>query len=224
MGVVPHASSLPLGQATTLLVRLSVTYLPATDEADCNPRCTTPVPPSRQPCSALSFGNEIAFSKGMAKVLMIHPEKCTGCQNCMLACSLHHEGQFRMAASRVHVYTWEREGISVHMMCQQCDTAACMKVCPTGALHRTPGELLVDFSQNKCIGCHMCTIACPFGNMVYDAIAASPLKCDTCGGDPSCAKYCPTHAIEWVDDNISTRDRKKNYAAKFKIAFGEGGL
>jgi Fe-S-cluster-containing hydrogenase component 2 len=160
----------------------------------------------------------------MAKVLMIHPEKCTGCQNCMLACSLHHEGQFRMAASRIHVYTWEREGISVPMMCQQCDTAACMKVCPTAALHRTPGELLVDFTQNKCIGCHMCTIACPFGNMVYDAISQAPLKCDTCGGDPSCVRYCPTQALEWVDDNVSTRNRKKNYAAKFKIAFGEGSL
>jgi Fe-S-cluster-containing hydrogenase component 2 len=99
-----------------------------------------------------------------------------------------------------------------------------MKVCPTGALHRTPGELLVDFSQNKCIGCHMCTIACPFGNIAYDAVAGSPLKCDTCGGDPSCVRYCPTKAIEWVDDNISTRDRKKNYAAKFKIAFGEASL
>ena len=73
-------------------------------------------------------------------------------------------------------------------------------------------------------GAFMCTIACPFGNIVYDAIAAAPLKCDTCGGDPSCARYCPTQALEWVDDNISTRDRKKNYAAKFKIAFGEGGL
>jgi anaerobic carbon-monoxide dehydrogenase iron sulfur subunit len=170
--------------------------------------------------SSVNFGYGIAFLKGM-KVLMIHPEKCTGCQNCMLACSLHHEGQFRMAASRIHVYTWEREGISVPMMCQQCDTAACMKVCPTAALHRAPGELLVDFSQSKCIGCHMCTIACPFGNIAYDAVAGSPLKCDTCGGDPSCVRYCPTQALEWVDDTVSMRNRKKNYAAKFKEAFGE---
>ena len=157
----------------------------------------------------------------MAKVLMIHPEKCTGCQNCMLACSLHHEGQFRMAASRIHVYTWEREGASVPMMCQQCDTAACMKVCPTHALHRSPGESLVDYEKNKCIGCHMCTIACPFGNIVYDAYSLSVLKCDQCSGDPSCAKACPTHAIEWVDDSISTRSRKKAYASKFVEAFQE---
>jgi len=126
-----------------------------------------------------------------------------------------------MAASRIHVYTWEREGASVPMMCQQCDTAACMKVCPTHALHRSPGESLVDYEKNKCIGCHMCTIACPFGNIVYDAYSLSVLKCDQCSGDPSCAKACPTHAIEWVDDSISTRSRKKAYASKFVEAFQE---
>ena len=139
----------------------------------------------------------------------------------MLACSLQHEGQFRMGASRIHVYTWEREGFSVPMMCQQCDTASCMKVCPTGALHRTPGEMLIEFSKTKCIGCHMCTIACPFGNIVYDQVAGSPLKCDQCGGNPSCAQFCPTHAIEWVDDTISTRSRKKAYASKFVEALQE---
>jgi Fe-S-cluster-containing hydrogenase component 2 len=96
-----------------------------------------------------------------------------------------------------------------------------MKVCQTHALHRNTGELLVEYDQQKCIGCHMCTIACPFGNIVYDAYSLSVLKCDQCGGDPSCAKACPTHAIEWVDDSISTRSRKKAYAAKFVEAIQE---
>ena len=75
----------------------------------------------------------------MANVLMIHPDRCTGCRNCSLACSFRHEGQFRPAASRVHVYSWEREGFSVPTMCQQCDTAPCVNVCPTGALNRAKG-------------------------------------------------------------------------------------
>jgi len=66
----------------------------------------------------------------MTKLLMIHPEKCTGCENCVLACSFHHEKDFRPAATRIHVFTWEREGISVPMMCQQCGDAPCIKVCP----------------------------------------------------------------------------------------------
>jgi carbon-monoxide dehydrogenase iron sulfur subunit len=46
----------------------------------------------------------------MAKMLMISADKCTGCRNCELACSMHHEGAFRPDATRVHVYSWEREG------------------------------------------------------------------------------------------------------------------
>ena len=90
----------------------------------------------------------------MAKVLMIHPDKCTGCRNCELACSFEHEGQFRPGASRVQAYTWEREGMSVPMMCQQCDDAACVTVCPTGAMHRSTAMAnLVDWDEGTCIRC-----------------------------------------------------------------------
>ncbi|HWQ10966.1 MAG TPA: 4Fe-4S dicluster domain-containing protein [Holophaga sp.] len=157
----------------------------------------------------------------MTKVLMIHPDKCTGCHNCTLACSYGHEAQFRPAATRVHVYTWEREGFSVPMMCQQCDEASCMKVCPTGALSRVKGTALVDYDRAKCIGCRMCTLACPFGNAVYDGATGAVLKCDQCGGSPECVKFCPSKALEFVDDSIATRSRKKSFAAKFKTAFQE---
>ena len=106
------------------------------------------------------------------------------------------------------------------MMCQQCDSASCMKVCPTGALHREKGTTLVEYSKQKCIGCRMCTIACPFGNIVYDSATESVLKCDTCGGDPSCVKACPVQALEFADDSVSTRSRKFAFASKLKSALG----
>ena len=110
----------------------------------------------------------------MAKVLMIHPDRCTGCRNCELACSIAKQGAFQPTASRVQAYTWEREGMSVPMMCQQCDEAACVKVCPTGAMHRsTERANLVDWNAAVCIRCKMCTMACPFGNARYDAASSS---------------------------------------------------
>jgi anaerobic carbon-monoxide dehydrogenase iron sulfur subunit len=130
----------------------------------------------------------------VGKLLMIHPDRCTGCRNCSLACSFTHEAQFRPTATRVHVYTWERQGFSVPMMCQQCDDASCMKVC---------------------------SIACTFGNITYDSVTESMLKCDTCGGDPQCVRACPSAALEFVDDAVSTRARKKAFAAKLKSAFEE---
>jgi len=158
----------------------------------------------------------------MAKILMIHPDKCTGCRNCELACSFVHEDQFRPGASRVQAYTWEREGMSVPMMCQQCDAAACVTVCPTGAMHySTTMAGLVDWDEGTCIRCKMCTIACPFGNARYDAASSSIFKCDNCQGAPECVAFCPTGALEYIDDEQHVRARKKAYAAKFKDAFQE---
>ena len=157
----------------------------------------------------------------MTKVLMIHPDKCTGCRNCSLACVFGHEGQFRPAGTRVHVYSWEREGFSVPMMCQQCDDASCVKVCPTGALHRSKDGATTAYERAKCIGCKMCTMACPFGSVTYDSASGGVLKCDTCDGSPECVRFCPNGALEFIDDNVSTRSRKKAFAAKFKAALQE---
>ena len=157
----------------------------------------------------------------MTKLLMIHPEKCTGCENCVLACSFNHEKDFRPAATRVHVFAWEREGISIPMMCQQCGNTPCIKVCPTGAMHRMTGGGVVDWDTKKCIRCRMCTQACPFGNAVYDVLTNSILKCDECEGDPACVLMCPNKALEFVEDTISTRSSTKAFVSKFKEAFQE---
>jgi anaerobic carbon-monoxide dehydrogenase iron sulfur subunit len=158
----------------------------------------------------------------MSKVLMIHPEKCTGCRNCELACAFaHDEGNFRLRTTRIHVYTWEREGFSVPMMCNQCESASCMAVCPTGALSRAEAGGVVSFNSAKCIGCRMCTLACPFGCIAYDTATSKVLKCDNCGGEPACVKACPSDAIEYADDTIAIYNRKKAHSAKFKEAFQE---
>ena len=44
----------------------------------------------------------------MSKMLMIYPNKCTGCRNCELACSFEKEESFRPGASRIRTLTWER--------------------------------------------------------------------------------------------------------------------
>ncbi len=157
----------------------------------------------------------------MSKVLMIHPDKCTGCKNCVLACVYAHEDEFRPTAARIHVYNWEREQFSVPMMCQQCDDAPCTTVCPTGAMHRASGSLLVEYDEDKCIRCRMCVQACPFGNAMYDSVTNKIIKCDTCQGAPACVAACPNHALEYVESTIATRSRKKAFADKFKEAFQE---
>ena len=156
----------------------------------------------------------------MSKMLMIYPNKCTGCRNCELACSFEHGGTFRPGATRVHTFTWEREGFAVPLMCQQCDDAACVNVCPTGAMHHGPaGSNLVELNPDLCIGCKLCVIACPFGSARYDSVTKSIAKCDTCAGAPQCVAMCPNAALEFVEDAEQTRGRKQIVADKFKTIF-----
>jgi Fe-S-cluster-containing hydrogenase component 2 len=158
----------------------------------------------------------------MSMMLMIHPDKCTGCRNCELACAMEHEGEFRLKASRIHVFSWEREGFSVPMMCQQCEDAPCTDVCIPKAMHRDPATGQVELSAAKCIGCKMCVQVCPFGNASWDFATGAVLKCDTCNGDPECVKFCPSAALEWVPDTFSALARKRAVANKMKQAFLEG--
>lgn len=157
----------------------------------------------------------------MAKVLMLNPEKCISCRTCELACSFKHDREFRPSAARVNVLQFEQEGISVPLMCLQCDTAACEKVCPSGALKRNEatGALVVD--DGKCIRCKMCVQACPFGNIAYDPAKSRILRCDLCDGEPQCAKFCPSEAITYVEASSGTLAKKRAYAAIFKEALQE---
>ncbi len=157
----------------------------------------------------------------MAKILMIHPDRCVGCKSCVAACAFAHEGSQRLEAARVHIYTWEQDGISIPMLCQQCSDAACVSVCPTGAMHRNRDTAQIELDAGRCIRCRMCVMACPFGNAAYDALTDSIFKCDTCQGNPACVQVCPSDALEYVGDTISTLSRQKAFAAKLKEVFQE---
>jgi Fe-S-cluster-containing hydrogenase component 2 len=44
----------------------------------------------------------------------------------------------------------------------------------------------------------MCAIACPFGNITIEPVILNVIKCDLCNGDPVCAKFCPSKALEFA--------------------------
>jgi Fe-S-cluster-containing hydrogenase component 2 len=75
----------------------------------------------------------------------------------------------------------------------------------------TGAKLVAD---DKCVGCKVCTISCPFGTINYVQETGKVAKCDLCGGDPECAKACPTEAIVFIDSNAHGHDRMKAFAEK----------
>lgn len=158
----------------------------------------------------------------MGKILILSPEKCTSCRTCELACSFRHEHEFNPTRSRVSVLAYEKAGISVPIMCLQCDNAACVKVCPVGAITRNEETGAMVVNQTRCIRCKMCIHACPFGSTGYDTVNGSIIKCDLCGGDPECAKNCASGAIVFREGNTANLTKKKIIANKFKEIFAGG--
>lgn len=139
----------------------------------------------------------------MAKSLRIIPEKCTGCMQCELACSWVQTGTFQPSRSLIRVNIFDEQASYAPYTCFQCNEAWCMNACPVNAIHidaKTDAKVVLDAS---CVGCGLCTIACPFGTIFYNPDTSKAFKCDLCGGDPACATACPTGAIEFVDSEAA---------------------
>jgi len=150
----------------------------------------------------------------MLKSLLIESEKCTGCLECEMACSYDNEGLFNLAKSRIKVFNFHAEGRHVPYTCTQCEDAWCLKACPVEAIviDAATGAKLV--LESVCVGCKVCTIACPFGTINYSQDSGKVIKCDLCGGDPECAKACPTGCITYVDADWTGLERMQSWAAK----------
>ncbi|GAB6050185.1 4Fe-4S dicluster domain-containing protein [Hydrogenophilus islandicus] len=154
----------------------------------------------------------------MWKVLAIDPVKCTGCLQCEMACSIENYGVIATSRSRIKVFNFEHEGRKVPYTCTQCSEAWCLHACPVDAirLDRATGAKVVD--EGTCVGCKVCTIACPFGTINYVQESGKVQKCDLCGGDPVCAAACPTGAITYVDANWAGLEKMHQWAAKTAAA------
>ncbi len=132
------------------------------------------------------------------KLLHVYPQRCTACRNCEIACSFAHPIDGKAGVARIKAFG-DKEGRVGHnqiVVCMQCEDAACVSACPANALWRNPDTGAIYLLEERCIRCHSCVAACPFGNMRPQA-DEFPSKCDVCGGDPACVKFCPANALEY---------------------------
>ncbi len=150
----------------------------------------------------------------MQRSLNIIPDKCTGCYQCELACSLDNEGVFNPSKSRIQVFKFEDEGRFVPYTCTQCDEAWCARACPVDAITVDVATGAKVVSDALCVGCKVCTIACPFGTINYNADTGKVIKCDLCEGEPACAIACPTDAITYIDAGLTGLEKMRAWAAK----------
>jgi Fe-S-cluster-containing hydrogenase component 2/cytochrome c553 len=150
----------------------------------------------------------------MQKSLHIEPAKCTGCLQCEMACSYENYGVFNPAKSRIKVFDFHHTGRKVPYTCTQCDEAWCLHACPVEAIKVDAATGAKVVLEDVCVGCKVCTIACPFGTINYVQDTGKVQKCDLCGDAPACVDACPTAAITYVDADWTGLERMRQWATK----------
>jgi len=151
----------------------------------------------------------------MQKMILVDPTKCTGCRTCELVCSVKNEGIANPARARVRIVRFDPVVFEVPMFCQQCVSAPCLAICPAKAISRDKESGVVDVNYDLCIGCKVCMLVCPFGAMSFDPVGKKIFKCDQCGGDPICVKFCETKALQYVDVTAVSSRKSWEGAQKF---------
>ena len=127
--------------------------------------------------------------------------KCIGCHACTIACKSEHD--IPVGVNRCWVKTVEKgtfpqtQRLFFPVLCNQCEDAPCMNICPTSALFRRR-DGIVDLNGDSCIGCRACMAACPYDQLFIDPNTRTAEKCNFCANrvenklEPACVSVCPT--------------------------------
>ncbi len=152
------------------------------------------------------------------KTIVVNPNKCTGCRLCELVCSMKYTGEFNPAKSRIHVMGYD-EFYTLPMTCFQCEKPYCAEACPAGAITKDQTSGVVKVSREKCVGCKMCVLACPFGNIVFSSDEKVAVKCEHCDGEPECVLFCVTGALEYRETDTAAMPKKVEWSEKMKALY-----
>jgi len=132
---------------------------------------------------------------------VIDLKKCIGCHACTIACKSEHD--IPVGVNRCWVKTVEKgtfpntQRFFLPVLCNQCEDAPCMKICPTNALYKRR-DGIVDLNGAACIGCRACMTACPYDQLFIDPNTRTAEKCNFCANrvenqlQPACVSVCPT--------------------------------
>ncbi len=178
--------------------------------------------------------------------LVIDLDICVGCHACATNCKEWNTGAKSAPLTdlnphganadgvwfnRIHTYETEDEnGYSrtVHFprSCLHCDDAPCVTVCPTGASYKREEDGIVLVNEDICIGCKLCSWACPYGAREYDEVEGVMKKCTLCidkiynenlpetSRVPACVSTCPTGARSFGDLGDPDSEVSKLVAAR----------
>ncbi|MFC1958796.1 4Fe-4S dicluster domain-containing protein [Chloroflexota bacterium] len=134
-----------------------------------------------------------------------------------MVCSLVHEGECSTVKSRIRTVRDEEFGNNMVSLCLQCADADCIESCTFGALSRDEETGVVAVDDKSCTACEECVVACPVGAIYPNKEKDTVFKCDLCGGDPECVKFCSREALILKDIDPASADRKSFRAETSKL-------
>lgn len=178
--------------------------------------------------------------------LVIDLDICVGCQACATSCKEWNTGGYSAPLSdhdpygsdpsgawlnRIHSYEVADTGgaaKTVHFprSCLHCETPDCVTVCPTGASYKRAEDGIVLVNPDTCIGCKLCSWACPYGAREYDYDHGVMKKCTLCVDRiynetipeedrvPACVRACPTGARAFGDLGDPDSEVSQSVAAR----------
>ncbi len=162
--------------------------------------------------------------------LVIDLDICVGCHACAVNCKEWNTGGIAAPLTDLDPYGDEPMGVwfnrihsfevgtgadgrTVHFpkSCLHCEQPDCVSVCPTGASYKRAEDGIVLVQEDLCIGCKLCSWACPYGAREYDYDAGVMKKCTLCIDKiynetleevdrvPACVATCPASARHFGD-------------------------
>lgn len=162
--------------------------------------------------------------------LVIDLDICVGCHACAVNCKEWNTGGVAAPLTDLDPYGGDplgvwfnrihsfeagegEQGRTVHFprSCLHCEEPACVTVCPTGASYKRAEDGIVLVNEDLCIGCKLCSWACPYGAREYDYDVGVMKKCTLCIDKiynetldvvdrvPACVSTCPTSARHFGD-------------------------
>jgi len=144
--------------------------------------------------------------------------KCSACGACAIACMDQNDVDTSLGFPPLRrIFEAEHNGkyFYLSIACMHCEDAPCIRSCPSGCLRKDPATNFTIYMGEKCIACHSCAIACPFGIPSFGK-DGTITKCDGCyirvkyGLQPTCVLACPSGALSLCEQEQHFIGTKEN--------------
>ncbi|MDP8230180.1 MAG: 4Fe-4S dicluster domain-containing protein [Candidatus Gorgyraea atricola] len=150
-------------------------------------------------------------------------KKCIGCRACEIACAVEHSKSKKLDEAikerplpikRRKAESIEGDvprskfpkiteagnlewGIVISTGCHHCEDAPCVAACMSSAMYKDKKTGQTKHDEEKCVGCWMCIMSCPFGALSRQKQDKIIVKCDLCPDRdiPACVEACQTAAL-----------------------------